>query len=527
MTMASLSIESSASFLVRNREQRFLNAFQEEASGTCGWSASEIGLIAGRAGDSVGSRFPTIARAQADMFSGRSLRPFCDRRVSIGCRSSTKKLACNRAKRLTERLSTRNFACCKTRWAYSLPTRCAFLRDDRRPAACDQIADHLLKWDGTLYLGGASSGATDGLRLWIHVRPKGPELKCGLIQRCDGNWRRIEEAGIAEVIQQPRYLSRTTHKAFRPLRTDGITLFRYDGEYWFDSRQIYPGDRFFLLIPWHRRDVWEREILPWKGRGGHKYCATRQLADSTWTRLSGLPNGWALFEGSLPAELSHGDVRGELGRLVRVRPLIRCLPGSGLQLARNVWMEGAGPTLEVVGGKGVKTVWINSEPHSLDAQGRLDPAAAPVLDHPGFYSAHPEDLQRVSIRFRVKRPNLKPELADEAGWRRKEDGWPEQRLPNSLEKDELAGPKLVGDWPAQEVPATGFASLSEEQQWLALARRFHGVPAPFPAKDDLGLETEPSNLLVRQLLRTTEVVNASGRPIAGRHFPLMVREAEP
>lgn len=328
--------------------------------------------------------------------------------------------------------------------------RILFNRDDdddseRYLAACDQIAEHLSRWDGEA--GRRPGEAPDKIsqRVWIHWHQD--HFTGGLLHRDGRDWRLDPNSPpIHQLLQSPS----------RSVGGRSFWLFVYDeGECrYLNKRSARPGERVIIVAP--------------PGDSGYFDQSLRRLniACLRAQEVRNSPRGWVAYQFSVP----------QVTETLRF-PLDFVKPGSntihlsgGLKLRRNVWMVGAGPIVEVIGQ--ANHVRVLREGGNLEKVTLANQRAVISALVDGDYSVWVPGERRFAVRFRVRRPVRRRDTS-RVGWAIPFQDWP---VCVSLEDEQpgLIGMFQAGVWP--DLKPTRTKSVQQSLLRLAMLARLPPVP---------------------------------------------------
>jgi hypothetical protein len=355
------------------------------------------------------------------------------------------------------------------------------LRDERCVPACAQIREHLFHWEGNDSRGKG--------RLWLQVHLENPPELIGGITR--GQPIKLED-----VFGRDWYRD-GTQGVFRPIRTDGyVTVLATSDEVWEERRYAQPGDDIMLLVKSGTVSGWEAHVLRVADKV-RKYHAEQEIGDQHSTRLRGLPHGWRILRFRVREELP-----ATLPRWIRRDPI---QPVGGLRVDRNVWLAGAGPTLQVRASD-VSTVFIDGQAYRVMDR-HVTPQQAPCLNEPGKHIVWIWDQINRAVtaicEITIQESTVPSEFLIEHGWIQRGLTWPspewlQQGVPTEKAESHdtlvVRGPVVLDGLTKSRAP-----DLPVQRQWLELVKCLRG-DKPAMGVPQLQTFEALSNPLLRQMM---------------------------
>jgi len=366
---------------------------------------------------------------------------------------------------------------------------------ERLPLAAVQVANALAQWDGGGSLDLRAERRT--VRLWFSIsRRDAARVRVGLVERKRGNDpTEVPGVELGDVLTREGAQGLRAPIRYRPIRGDFVLAVRslLDGRY-IEAGRFYAGDQILIARPRRPGDRDFEQRL----RG---IAASGEVQVIHPDPSMGWP-GWVVFQLRVRENVNESDLK-PLGLAKCLKPAGPRLIVSGGLRFRRAWLEGAGPTLSVLGGESEKVI-VDGEEYDT-VENRLDPEHCPALNTIGTYKAWLPGHRGGLVRFRVERPKrarFKTRLV-QAGWEWKpHPAWPAS-LQNKGETDRgrVRGPAIEGEWPPIPPPRPAHAPAAQAALQLATALR-RPNPSSRPETIDLAIaNSSHPNLLVRQLAR--------------------------
>ena len=372
------------------------------------------------------------------------------------------------------------------------------LQDDRLPLAAVQVANALAQWDGGDSLDLSTERRT--VRLWFSVPLReASRVRGGLVEiKPGGDSSDVDNVELHDVLKREGASELHSPVRYRPIRTHPVLAVysSLDGRY-SEARGFDPKDRILIA----RRCRGESEDKTFEK--GLRGIAKGGEVDVVHPDPSlGWP-GWVVFQLRVREDVKESEL-WPLGLAKCLKPPgPRLVVSGGLRFRRN-WLEGAGPTLNILRGGESKKVIVDGTEHET-VENRLTPERCPALNEVGAHEAWLPGRHHGRVRFRVEPPK-RAEFAEplvQAGWEwRPPPDWPEPlREGGEPSQGRMRGPAVEGHWPPIPPPRPTHAPATQAALKLATALR-RPNPARRSATTELAnVNSSHPNLLVRQLAR--------------------------
>jgi hypothetical protein len=317
--------------------------------------------------------------------------------------------------RLTKELkSLRTDTTCFTRWAREV------LQDERKfPIAKQQIADALLNWDGSLMIRDAGVRSQrkpkSDLSVWLAIRTR-PTRLCSFLGSNTTNLKPFNTDLLSD------YTSGKPVMGANLISSDGITVFQFQEEYsaYQNCGTVQAGDRVLLLAdPQAKRLLTQLLSCTDIVCDADIYSSFTSYGDEP---LIGLPSGYRLANLRMARSFPSYDAIPEIWRPFLRKPRFGLTLFGGLRDSNNRWIQGAGPSLKIIG---------NNLPKTINIDGDSIAIANHVIQHERLSLSGPHkiiasaDGNTITKQFEVVHPVSQPDPAlPRKAWRFLDGQWP-------------------------------------------------------------------------------------------------------